>query len=140
MSHYSTIKSEYRDRDCLVAALVEASNGRWTREMIEVHDKAVPLVGYQGDARAQRANVVIRRRHVGQASNDLGFVLEADGTYSAIVSNYDKTKYNKEWSNKVSQRYSIGVLKKEADSHGWAYEEELDQATQTVQLVLTKWA
>jgi len=108
--------------------------------MIEVHDKAVPLVGYQGDARAQRANVVIRRRHVGQASNDLGFVLEADGTYSAIVSDYDKTKYNEAWSNKVSQRYSIGVLKKEADNRGWVYEEELDQATQTVQLVLTKWA
>lgn len=39
----------------------------------EVHEKAVNLYGYQGDKRNQKAHIVIPRKQVGNASNDVGF-------------------------------------------------------------------
>jgi hypothetical protein len=73
-----------------VKALVRAG---WKENQIEVHDEAQHLVGYQGDQRKDKANVIIRRKYVGGASNDLGFVLQEDGTYKAIVSEYDRSKH-----------------------------------------------
>lgn len=57
---------------------------------IEQHEFPVPLVGYQGDKREQKAHVVIRRSHVGTASNDIGFEILKDGI-RIIVSDYDKS-------------------------------------------------
>ena len=78
MSKYNRQKSTYNDRDCLVAALNEQG---YTE--VEVHEEAVNLIGYHGDTRPEKANVIVRRKHIGTAANDLGFVKEADGTYSA---------------------------------------------------------
>jgi hypothetical protein len=33
-----------------------------------------PLVGYLGDARAERAQIIIPRRQLDAASNDIGFI------------------------------------------------------------------
>jgi hypothetical protein len=85
VSSYHTLKTQYKDRDTLVEALKEMYNGA----DIEVHDVATNLFGYQGDKRADKANVIVRRRFIGSASNDLGFKLAEDGTYQAIVSEYD---------------------------------------------------
>jgi len=86
MSEYLVCDTEIKDQDCLVDTLVEMGV---ERDHIEVHEEAVPLEGYHGDLRKQRAHVVIRRRHVGNASNDVGFELK-DGSYKAWVSEYDK--------------------------------------------------
>ncbi len=127
----------YKDRECLVAALMKC--GKWTAEQIEVHDTPVNLYGYQGDKRAQVANIVIRRKYVQAAANDIGFVKEEDGTYTAIISEYDSGKYNKAWNDNLSQSYSVGVICKEAEAAGYTWEKEEDKATQTVSVVLTGW-
>jgi len=58
---------------------------------IEIHEVAVHLVGYHGDTRPEKANIIVRRHHIGSASNDLGLVLDKNtGMYSMIVSDYDK--------------------------------------------------
>ncbi len=49
----------------------------------------LPLYGYQGDVRQERAEIVVRRRFIGAASNDLGFVHTAKG-YTPIISEYDQ--------------------------------------------------
>ena len=92
MSKYNRQKSTYNDRDCLVAALNEQG---YTE--VEVHEEAVNLIGYHGDTRPEKANVIVRRKHIGTAANDLGFVKEADGTFSTIVSDYDSHKHGVEW-------------------------------------------
>lgn len=49
----------------------------------------LPLYGYHGDRRSDTAALVVRRHHIGSASNDLGFARTADG-YFPIISEYDK--------------------------------------------------
>jgi Protein of unknown function (DUF1257) len=48
----------------------------------------LPLFGYAGDRRPETAALVVRRQHIGSASNDLGFARTSDGYYP-IISDYD---------------------------------------------------
>jgi hypothetical protein len=73
----------FTNRDLLVAALTDLGYPD-----VEEGD-ALPLYGYQGDRRPETAALVVRRRHLGEASNDLGFTRTADG-YIPIVSDYDQ--------------------------------------------------
>jgi len=51
--------------------------------------EGLSLYGYQGDVRKERAEIVVRRRFIGSASNDLGFARTAEG-YTPIISDYDQ--------------------------------------------------
>jgi hypothetical protein len=116
MSKYNRQKSTYNDRDCLVAALNEQG---YTD--VEVHEEAVNLIGYHGDTRPEKANVIVRRKHIGTAANDLGFVKEADGTYSAIVSDYDSRKHGAVWMTGLKKAYTEKRLIKHAAKNGLKY-------------------
>ena len=116
MSAYHTQKTQYKDRDCLVEALAEMGYAT-----VEVHDEAQNLVGYHGDTRSQKANVIVRRQYVGNAANDLGFVKQADGTYSAIVSAYDSGKHNAQWMTKLKVAYTEKVDMKTAKNRGFKF-------------------
>ena len=72
-----------KDRRLLLAALADIGYA-------EVEEgEALPLYGYQGDRRPETAELVVRRRHLGSASNDLGFARTPAG-YVPIVSEYDQ--------------------------------------------------
>jgi len=116
MSKYTKQKSTYNDRDCLVAALNEMGYAD-----VEIHDEAVNLIGYHADVRPERANVIVRRRYIGTAANDLGFVREADGTFSAIVSNYDSHKHGAKWMTGLKKAYTEKRLIKHAAKNGLKY-------------------
>jgi len=73
----------FRDCQLLMASLAELGFG----EVEEGED--LPLYGYHGDRRSETAALVVRRHHIGSASNDLGFARTADG-YFPIISEYDK--------------------------------------------------
>jgi hypothetical protein len=94
--------------------------------MIETHEKAANLYGYQSDRREQKANIIIRRNHVGGFSNDLGFVKTADGTYQAIISDYDSSHYNKNWLGNLQMHYNIEKTKMAFESKGINYVETKD--------------
>ena len=84
MSKYLLFEAEaYKDRRLLLAALAELGY----REVEE--GVALPLHGYQGDRRAETAELVVRRQHVGRLSNDLGFARTPAG-YVPILSEYDQ--------------------------------------------------
>jgi hypothetical protein len=51
--------------------------------------EALSLYGYRGDVRAETAAIVVRRRHLDRASNDLGFARTPAG-YIPIISEYDQ--------------------------------------------------
>jgi hypothetical protein len=74
----------FRDRLLLLASLTELGFAE-----IEEGDD-LPLYGYHGDRRSETASLVVRRRHIGSASNDLGFARTADG-YFPVISEYDKS-------------------------------------------------
>jgi len=146
MSHYSALATVFRDRDSLVAALADLGYPK-----VEVHDEAEPLVGYQGDyrdvanwglhtndpARAVRAHVIVRRADVGPAANDLGFARGEDGTYQAIISDYDRQRHDGVWVGRLTQRYNLHVDKKKAKALGYAVRESRLQ-NGAIKLTLTR--
>jgi hypothetical protein len=136
MSHYCEVMIELRDEAALVAALTRLG---FKREVIEVHQAPQTLYGYQGDAREQKAHIIIRRHNVGPAANDLGFERQADGRYRIWVSEYDQRKngYNDAWLGRLKQAYGIEKARAEAKKRGYRLtEQKLDDGT--VRLVLRR--
>ena len=122
MSHYSEVVIEFTDEGCLVAAL----NRLGFQGKVEVHREAQPLYGYQGDVRPQKANIIIRREHVGPAANDLGFERQPDGKYRAWISEFDQRQngYNDAWMGKLKQAYGIEKARAEARKRGYRVSEQ----------------
>lgn len=84
MSAFVTCKVTFQDKETILTALGELGYND-----TETHTEAVPLHGYQGDSRAQRAHVIVRREHIAAGSNDLGFEQQADGSYRMHISSFD---------------------------------------------------
>jgi len=135
MSHYCEVAIELTDEGCLVAALSRLG----FQGKVEVHQEAQTLYGYKGDARPQKAHIIIRRQHVGRAANDLGFERQADGKYRVWVSEFDQSHngYDNAWLGRLKQAYGIEKVRKEAKKRGYRIAEE-KQDNGTVRLVLRR--
>jgi hypothetical protein len=84
MSKYLVFEDfAFKDRRLLLAALTNLGY----RDVEE--GAALTLFGYRGDQRTETAQIVVRRRHLSPASNDLGFTHTAQG-YVPILSEYDQ--------------------------------------------------
>jgi len=84
MSKYMTFTdTAFKDRDCLLNALSECGYAE-TEE-----GKALSLYGYRGDRRPETAQIVVRRKYIGAASNDLGFQ-KTDAGYVPVISEFDQ--------------------------------------------------
>lgn len=124
MSEYRKTTTKCRDREVLINALVEMG---YKREYIEVHDQAQQLFDWHGrpttytDKKGDKANIIVRRQHVGGSANDLGFKLEADGNYAAVISQYDSGKHNTKWLSGLKTSYSDKRVKKELAKNGFKY-------------------
>jgi hypothetical protein len=120
LSHYAEVKTVFKDKEALLAALQEVTvaTGKWTAEMIEVHSTPQNLYGYIGDMRQQKADIIIRRKNVQGSANDIGFVKKADGSYEAIISDYDRGFYNDAWLGKLTQEYNVVMIHKLAKQQG----------------------
>lgn len=122
MSEYHAQKTEYKDGACLVESLKEQGYAE-----VEVHEVAQQLYDFQGrkthylDATGDKANIIVRRHIVGGAANDLGFRKTADGTFEAIVSQYDSSKHNKKWFTELKKTYVEKVDMKTAKKHGFRF-------------------
>jgi hypothetical protein len=85
MSKYMTFtETVFKDRECLLQALSECGYGE-TEEGAEL-----ALYGYHGDQRPETAQIVVRRKFIGSASNDLGFQ-KTDAGYVPVISECDRS-------------------------------------------------
>ena len=116
MSRYCTVKTKFRDTSSLVKALMETGN--WTQNQIEVHDIPQHLFGYHGDQRPEIAHIIIRQKHVGSNSNDLGFVKKEDDTYEAIISEFDSRRYGAQWIGRLKGSCAFYAVEKEMAAYG----------------------
>lgn len=114
MSHFTRIRTQLRDPEVLVEALRTVGH-----DQVEVNDQPRTLYGYQGDARPEKAEVVIRRQHIGSASNDIGFARGEDGSFEAIISEYDRSRYDAKWLDKLTHSYSHAATLRYAETHGY---------------------
>lgn len=122
MSEYHAVKTEYKDKACLIEALGEmgyttVEDHETPQQLFDYHGRATTYLDKSGD----KANIIVRRQHVGSAANDLGFKRSDDGSYSAIVSQYDSHKHNTPWFNKLRAAYTEKVTIKTAAKQGFKY-------------------
>jgi hypothetical protein len=121
MSHYSEIPIEIKDEQALIQALERLG---WGREKLEIHKEAVSLYDWHGELRPQKANIIIRRKYIGGASNDVGFTRTANG-YTAIISDFDRDKkgFNESWQGQLKKFYGIEFAKNDVIKRGYTVEE-----------------
>lgn len=119
MSEYTVCDIQIKDSE----ALKEALRGLGVPdEHIEEHQIAQSLHGFGGDIRDQKAHIIIRRQHVGRASNDIGFEKQADGTYKAWVSQFDRNRRlgQRIVNGELVQGYAKRMVEKQiAKTRGW---------------------
>lgn len=136
MSHFTAIKTQIRDVNALVKALEDVG----FKDKVELHETAQGLYGFEGDLREETAEVVIPRKHLGSASNDIGFKKQEDGTYEAVISDYDRAyHYSEQWLNQLTQRYGYHMLMAIAPEQGFTVEEEEVLEDGTIRVVVARW-
>lgn len=122
MSAYTEQKTQITDADILKECLKEKGYGT-----VEHHDEAKPLVDFQGkqthyvDKTGDKAEIIVRRQYVGGMANDLGFKRQSDGTFAAIISQYDKHKHNDAWLSDLKKRYADKKIRKVAKASGLSF-------------------
>ena len=129
MSHYTVLRTQFVDVDALVKALADLGLTH-----VEVHEKPKHLRGWLGGVRLHSAEIIIRREHVGKVSNDIGFKRQADGTYIAIISEYDRRRYTDAWMGRLAQRYAYHVTMEKLTEQGF---EVVTQKQEKSQIHLT---
>ena len=100
MSAYSTLSTIMNNQGCLVKAL--------QRQFPAVESFSYPadLIDWHGKVRPQKAQVIVRRKHVGGAANDIGFVKNLAGNFDAIISaNEMGGKYKQSWLDSLAETY-----------------------------------
>lgn len=117
MSKYTSSTTNFKNRECLVQALIEAGY-----TAVQVHDTAKHLTGYRGDTRNETAEIIIPRKTKGgmeEYSNDVGFKFnEVTGTYEAIISDYDSGIFTDKVMSQVKQGYTESVTKRTMAQRG----------------------
>jgi hypothetical protein len=64
---------------------------------------------------------------VQDAANDIGFVKTADGTYTAIISEYDSSFYSQGWLKKLYTYYNVEKAKMDSEAQGHKVVETVDK-------------
>jgi len=136
MSHYTEVETQFKDEKCLIDSLCEMKNRhgkQFTREMIKTGANQ-SLYGYMGDKRAQVADIRIDRGNVGSSSNDLGFKKNENGTYGAIISDFDKSHYGKKWMGELKQTYAVKKTEKLLKKKGYSVTRKKNKDTGVIQI------
>lgn len=143
MSHFSSVTVTYKDVNCLVDALIACG---FTKDQIEVYDTPAQLFDFRGrptqyvykdtgDARFQAgdvAHVIVRRRHLGTAHNDLGFFVDTKGDSRELLCDFARRVGAKgaanpiakadggyaPWLTRVKREYAVKVFEKQCKRQG----------------------
>lgn len=138
MSQFATIKTKIKDKNVLIQCLKDM--GYPVKE-----GKNIRLHGYLGDWRTQTAEIVIRKKHLGSASYDIGFKLMGDH-YNLVISDIDKEqkkgreiinieKKVVEIQNKIMRKYAEGKVQKtmeELKKQGFKLRKRTEKGKQVV--------
>jgi len=135
MSHYTRVNTRLVSTQHLLQALRDMGFGE-----VECHEPAQVLYNYVGEATPDRAHVIVRREHLGRSSNDLGFRKTADGSFAAIVSDFDRHRLDAVWLKELTQRYAYHVARDTLTEQGFDLVGEERQEDGTIQLTLRRMA
>lgn len=118
MSEYIQCKTKMKDKQALLEALAEMG---YPQDKLVIDDQGTNLYGYHGDKRSDKAHIIIRRKHIGDSSNDVGFRRNSDGTYEAIISDFDQRSmgFNQEWRDNLANKYATNLAVRTARAKGF---------------------
>ena len=111
MSKYLELPEDvFKSRELLLGALADLGYTQ-VEEGVGLH-----LYGYRGDRRQETAELVVRRKHLGRLSNDLGF-RKTEAGYVPIISEYDRAtlrggKFMLELNNRYSDRFEAELARR----------------------------
>jgi hypothetical protein len=116
VSKFSELQTVISDERYLVEALQDLGYAP------EVCRDGKNLVGYLGDERPEKAHIIIRRRQLDSASNDIGFMRDGNGVYRAIISDYDRgIGFDTAWLGRVAQTYKERQTMAVAKAKGYLF-------------------
>jgi hypothetical protein len=129
MSHFSTVKTELRDRDALVAALGDMGHA--------------PSQGPQ-QVRGYRGQTVTADLVVSQANGaDIGFRLNPDSGSYELVTDLELWKQPvpvERFLAQLSQRYALRSILAATAEEGFQVSEQTNHLDGSIELVVTRWA
>lgn len=128
MSAFRNNATSMRNQKDLIGALQDVGCSP------EVHASPQNLIGYRGDKRKQKAEIIIPRKTISSVSNDIGFAKQEDGTFLAIISEYDTNEYGPKWLEKVQLAYGVRQVKKLAGNLDLEFEAKRDLTTGDIQM------
>jgi hypothetical protein len=118
MSENSVRKTNFLDWGLLLKAIEESGI---VAEICPEGQRS-NLYGYAGDVRQDVADIIIRRHAIGRLANDMGFVKNADGSASVIISAYDSGADMEGRGlyvlNTLKQEYAVQFAKRQAKKLG----------------------
>jgi hypothetical protein len=129
MSHFSTVKTELRDRDALVAALGDLGHS--------------PTMGEQA-VRGYRGQTVTAELVVSQPNGaDIGFRLKPDSGSYELVADLELWKQPmpvERFLAQLSQRYALRSILTATAEEGFQVSEQTNHLDGSIELVVTRWA
>ena len=131
MSHFSTVKTELRDRSALIDALRDLGHAPSEGER--------PVRGYRGQTVV--ADLTVAAEDDASAA-DLGFRWNAAiGSYE-LVTDLDLWKRSvpvERFLAQVTQRYALRSILAASSEEGFAVSEQRQAADGSIELVVTRW-
>jgi hypothetical protein len=129
MSHFSTVKTELRDREALVAALADLGHS--------------PALGAQ-PVRGYRGQSVTAELVVPQANGaDIGFRLNPESGSYELVTDLELWKQPvpvERFLAQLSQRYALRSILVATAEEGFQVSEQTNHRDGSIELVVTRWA
>lgn len=129
MSHFSTVKTELRDRDALRAALEDLGH--------EPREDGQSVRGYRGQC--EIAELAIAQPN----GTDIGFRLNADTGCYELVADLQLWKQPvpvERFLAQLNQRYALRSILAATAEEGFQVSEQANTADGSIELVVTRWA
>jgi len=132
MSEYRKLATKFTSRQHLREALKAAGV---PFEEVRPGQPERHLVGYQGDTRPETATFIVRRKHISDVSNDLGFKWDPkQRCFVEIVSEYDQTcRQTVKLRQTIKREYAVAAATSAAKAKGYRVN-RIDLPTGEVQL------
>ena len=128
MSHFSTVKTELRARDSLLAALRDLGQEPSTGEQ--------PVRGYRGQT--VTADLCCPQSEGG----DIGFRWNSAEQHYELVTDLDLWKQTvpvERFLAQLTQRYALQSILRSSAEEGYQVSEQSQQADGSIELVVTRW-
>ena len=131
MSHFSRIKTQFKNRDALIACLTGMGFVIGTETTIR---------GYRG-----LINVDIAAKNA--QGHDIGFVRNADGSYDMVgdwwakggTKEQDLSRSLQDQAGKIQQEYARCVVLEETKKEGFSIVRQVEEEDGTIRIVVRRW-